>query len=310
VRQVLKVSASKDDALSLALDVKGRISDIGKQEADLDQQYKAGKITSEVHEMALQKLRSDNAQRRGEEAERDKSVLGQVWDMHNKNPNMTVADLPTGTLNYIKTRGLGTHVDSILRPDADPKVDDTQQFVTLMHMAADDPLGFANTDLLKLGLTKQNVQRFAAMQAAIDKKDATSQSVNKLMSGAVRTTVGELKAAGINPGSKAGTTAAEDYAGFQSAAFQALQDEVTVRQASKLKPMSDEDARKIVLGVVKKQALSGTGVLGFFKTEAPAFKLLEKVPEAERSQITQALRSKGKAVTPAAIIDLYNQAHP
>ena len=173
--------------------------------------------------MALQHLRADNAQRRGEEAETDKSVLGQIWAMHNKNPGLTTSQLPVGLLSYVQTRGLGQHVDSILRPEAagGEKVDDTRAFVQLMHMAADDPVGFANTDLFKLGLTNAHIMHFAAMQGSVDKKDATSQSVNKLMSNTVRMAVGELKAAGINPGAKAGTTGAEDYAEFQNAAFEA-----------------------------------------------------------------------------------------
>lgn len=309
VSRVLEVSANKDDALSLALDVKSRAGNIGAQEDELDSMFKAGKITAEVHEMALQKLRADNAQRRGEQAENDKSVLGAIWDMKNKNPGLTLADLPVGTINYIKTRGLGPHVDSILRPDGDAKVDDTVQFVQLMHMAADDPAGFANTDLLKLGLSKGNVQRFAAMQASIDKKDAVAQSTNKLMSGAVRTAVGEIKAAGINPGAKAGTTDAENYAAFQSAAFNALQEEADARRAAKMPPMKDADAREIVLGVVKKEVLGGTGVMGFFKTDGPAYKLVDKIPDDQRTLIVQALRAKGKPVTPAAIIELFNARH-
>jgi hypothetical protein len=61
--------------------VKGQGGDIAGQEKALDDQFKAGTINAEVHDMALQHLRADNSQRRSEQAESDKAMIGTVWDI-------------------------------------------------------------------------------------------------------------------------------------------------------------------------------------------------------------------------------------
>ena len=109
ISRVLESSAKGDAALRLALEVRGVSSNIGKQESILDAKFKSGEINSEVHEMALQKLRADNAQRRSEQNENDKSVLGAVYDDLNK--GIPLAEQPPDRRAYITQRGLGPSVD-------------------------------------------------------------------------------------------------------------------------------------------------------------------------------------------------------
>jgi len=306
ITAALTAGRAKDDGINLALTLGQKFGTLAQQEAELNKRKLAGDVDADTYTVAQAQLRAGDAMRKSAQADAEKQFLGSIWDAHRQNPAMTVANLTPQQLAFVKASNLGPHVDNILRPDTAPKIDDIETVVQLRHMAADDPVGFVHLDLHKFGLNPSSLLDLSAKQDGITKKGAIQLSVDKLMSGAVRTAVGELKVAGVDPGAKPGTDAAQNYADFQNAAFNALEDEVKARQASKLKPMTDADARAVVLGVVKKTTLAGTGVLGFFQDDGPAYQVVSKIPAADREQITQALRAKGRAVTPAAIVDLYN----
>lgn len=311
VKGVLQTAATQDDALNLALDVKNTVKGgISAQEKELDNRFKSGKINAQVHDMALQKLRADNAQRRSEEAEYDKNILGQVWDLKNKNPNAALTDLPTGTLAYIQHRGLGPHVDNILA--SGPATDNPRLFLDLMSQAASDPANFIKQDptIFRGQLSDAHYRQIEAAYTGINKQDVKAMEANKLVHAALGDTKASLLAAGINLSPKPNTGDAKQLDTFMAN----LHDQIVAAQQDKGTPLTRDEARSIALGSLKDQALAGTGYFGttIGQTHMPAWKMAPEqraadwdIPAQDRSGITQSLRNNGLPVTEANIQRAY-----
>ena len=92
----LEASGEQDAALNLSIDIGNTIPLYADQVKELDRQFKAGKITSDVHKFAKQELLQANTARRAEESEKDKAVLGDIWDMAKK--GRSLANVSPATL--------------------------------------------------------------------------------------------------------------------------------------------------------------------------------------------------------------------
>lgn len=308
IRAVLEAGDTKNDSLALAIDIKGRIGGIAAQEKELDQQFKAGTINADVHDMALQKLRADNAQRRSEQSEADKAVIGQVWDLKNKQPGATLADLSPQTIAYVKQRGLGSHIDSILA--GSPALDDAKLYNDMMRMSADDPVGFTKMDLSTVSgqLSQSHWNHLVGVQTSISRQDTKAMEANKLQHDTIAGVKANLLAAGFNLSPKPGTSQSKDLEQFETN----LRDRLVQSMQDKNGPLSQDEARGIALGMLKDQALAGTGIGGFFQTHAPVWKMTPEqinapwvVPDTDKQQIAQALKAKGRPVTDDAIQAIY-----
>lgn len=308
IRAVLEAGDIKNDALSLAIDIKSRVGGIASQEKELDKQFKAGTINAEVHDMALQKLRADNSQRRAEQGEADKAVIGQVWDLKNKNPGATLSDLSPQTIAYVKQRGLGTHIDSIL--GGSPAQDDSKLYNDMMRMSAEDPASFIRMDLSTISgyVSQSHWNHLVGVQTAVNRQDAKAMESNKLQHDTIVGVKANLLAAGFNLNPKPGTGQAKELEQFETN----LRDRLVQSMQEKNGPLSQDDARGIALGMLKDHALSGTGIGGFFQTHAPVWKMTPDqinapwvVPDTDKQQIAQALKAKGRPVTDDAIQAIY-----
>lgn len=303
VKAVLEAGMTKDQALNVALDVKGRIGGIDAQEQALDAKFKAGDITADVHDIALQKLRADNTQRRSEQGENDKAMLGNVWDLAQKGGSLS--DLSPSQYAYIKQRGLGPNVDAIFNRANKADFDDSQQYSDLMRMSAEDPAGFANMDLAKVSgdLTGAHWNHLMDIQRSINRQDTRAMAINKVAADAVRDTRANLLSAGINLNPKPNTDAAKQLEQFTTSLHDALTAAQPDWQAKKLTPAQMRDqARTITLGMLKDQALSGTGYFGSSvgQTHMPIWKMTSAqrtapwdVPDADRQQIVDSLTRAG-----------------
>jgi len=307
INNTLTAGQDKTDALNVALDVKSQTTDIAAQEKILDQRFKAGDITADVHDMALQKLRADTAQRRSEEAEADKSMIGQIWGLKQKNPNLALTDLTPSQIAYIKNRGLGTHVDAIL--NSSPAIDDAKLYNDQMRMASEDPSAFVKQDLSTLSgqLTPAHWDHLVGVQSSINRGDVKAMDQAKLMHNTVTDIKAGMLSAGINLTPKPGTPQAKALDAFESS----LRDSLVAAQTAKGNaPLSRDEARQIGLGLLKDQTLTGTG--WFIDTHKPVWQMTPQeraapwtIPDADRAQITQALRNRKQPVTEDAIQRLY-----
>lgn len=313
IQTVLTAASRQDQALQTYLDLGKQYgpANVGAITGAADKQFQSGAIDAQTHDMIVQRAKAQYEVQQSQQSQADRATLGAVWDGIKNGTYTSVTDLPPGVYGRIVSRDLGPTVDSMFnaRKAEANAVDDSHSFVALSHMAADDPEGFANLNLFTQGLTPAHIEHFAQLQGAVDKKDARVQSLNRLYSATVKTVVGELKAANVDPGAKAGTSGAQDYAGFQTAAFTALNDELDRRRAAgHPATMDDATARGIVLGVLKNQTLAGTGFLGLWQTSGPAFKVVTSIPDADRAAIAAKLTAGGLPATPSNIVDYYNRS--
>ena len=296
------------DALKLALDVKGQTTDIGQQERILDQRFKAGDINADVHDMALQKLRADNAQRRSEQTESDRYFMGQIFDLKQKNPNVSITDLSPSQQSYMKARGLGPHVTALLKEG--PVVDDSKLFNDQMRMSAEDPSGFAKQDMsiYRGQLTQPHWDHLVGLQTSVNRQDIAAMDQAKVLHNTVTDIKSGMAAAGLDLNPKPGAKA-DALNQFEAS----LRDSLIAAQNTKKAPLSRDEARQIGLGLLKDQTLSGTGFL--FDTHKPVWQMTPEerakswtIPDDDRKQITEALTKRNQPVTEDAIQRLYKYA--
>jgi len=316
VNNLLKAGQDKEDSLSVALATQKQGGTLRQMETRLNEQFSAGAIRAEVRDMALQRLRADDTQRRSELAETDKAVLGDVWAMAAKRPGMTVADLPAATIAYARSRGLGPHIDAILKAD-DPKeakIDDSQQFNDWSKLSSTDQSAFLRAvdsgDLVTQRQTgmisKATFQHFTNLASALNRGDIKKMDEVRMVEDTIKSIKAPLLSSGLL-GAKPGTDKAKRYESFEAELRQAL---IAEQQANPGKPVKPERMREIGQGMLKDRALSGTGIFGtsLGQTRKPVFEMTPaeraapwEIPPADRAQVIEALKAQGKPVDEATI---------
>ena len=316
INNLLQAGQDKDDSLSVALAAQKQGGTLKQMEGRLNDQFSNGSITTAVHDMALQRLRSDDAQRKSELAENDKSVLGGVWEASMRNPRMTAADLPAATIAYARARGLGPHIDAILRQDdpKDAKLDDSQYFNDWSKMAANDQVSFLhaidNGDLVTQRQTgqisKATFQHFTNLAASLNRGDIKKMDEVRMVEDTVKSVNDSLSVAGLaRP--KQGSPQAASRELFDTQLRQAL---IAEQQAHPDVPIKPERMREIGQGMLKDQALSGTGWFGsgVGLTHKPVYQMTAEertapweIPPDARAQVIAALKAQGKPVDEATI---------
>lgn len=314
IRDVLDAGDNKNTALTTALTARTQARDVGGQEKWLDQQFQDGKINAEVHGMALQQVRAHEVQRRQEQTETDKSIIGTAWDMMHQ--GKTLADMSPGQIAYIKQRGLGPSVDAIFH-NRGQTMDDAALYNDLMRMSAEDPTKFIGTDLATLSgqLSRSHLDHLIGVQTSINRQDAKGMEQNKIVHQAIQDVKSSLLSSGIDLSPKPNTDQAKKLADFESS----LRDSLRAAQESKPdgKPLTREEARQVAMGVLKDQALAGTGYFGtsFLQTHKPVWQMTSQeraanwtIPDTDRLAIKASLARQGLPPSEENIQRVYKRA--
>ena len=309
-QELLQAGSDKDTGLAASIGVqKDHPGNINAQEAALKDQFTAGKITATQYDIALSHAHADYQLQKSQEADTDRNFLGNIWAQHVQNPGMSLASLSAQQLQYARSRNLGPQIEQMLAHN--DSTDNPALFLKLMRQAQDDPASFVNQDVTQFQgqLSATNFRMLESTYLNINKQDVAAQQVDKLQADTVKGAMAQLKAAGLDPKAKEGTSAADEYAKFETQLHQTLFLENQARQVKGQAPLSPNEARERALDLVKTQALAGTGLWGTFQTSGPTYALVDKVPDTDRQQITEALKARGQPVTPANIVRLYNARH-
>jgi hypothetical protein len=275
VQGLLDAGDQKNQALALSIDLRKK-GDIGSQENALDQMFKDGKITADVHQLALSQLRSDNAQRRSEQVESDKALLGQVWDMARNGGSL--ADLKPSQLAYIKSRGLGASVDSMFKSGTEIR-DDSKEYAELSRMADDQPADFAGMNLLTMRgrLTDSHYNRLMERQDSISKNDAKALQIDKVVKQTVGDTMATLRNAGFNFNQSATNDQKADVDKFETSLRDSLEQAQQDWKAKGLSPEAQRTAAgELARGLIKDEVLKGSGIKGYWQTTMPRYKMTQQ----------------------------------
>jgi hypothetical protein len=315
LRQILTAGQSQTDGTQAALSIiQSNPGSLTEQEAEVNKRYQAGSLDEDGRKVALQEIGAHESRIRSAQAEYSKSILGNIWDTKNqmdaKGQQMTLADISPQQMAFIKAQNLGMHVDSIL--SAGPVVDDNKLFNDLSRQSsatdANARQQFANSDLtlMRGQLTKQHYEHLLSLQEGIDKGNTKALAANGLVHDTVQATKADMLAAGFTLTPKPGSDKAKDLEQFETT----LRDTLIAAQSAKGNgaPLSRDEARGVALGLMKDQALSGTGVGGFFQTTLPPWKMSDEqrgadwvVPDADRTQIVASLTKRGLPANDANI---------
>jgi hypothetical protein len=294
---------------------------IDKQGLTLDDSLKLArsKLTGEEEAAAVSEIKTRFAEKEAVRAQDVKRISTDGWSV--------VVERGTRALTPTMLEELRTKAPEELRQmrdweqakwrqakaDAEGKDQDPQAYYGLRMMAAEDPGSFAKLDLMKSQplMSKQHWNHLVEVQAAIGKGDLKAMESARVMKSTIGMLKAEIQAAGIDLSPKEGTTKAKETAMFMGAVNAAL-DEAT---ASKGKPLTAEEARRIGMGMLRTGIEQGSGIFGIGQTKKRGFEIatdpnipegasfvtsrFADIPKAARDALTMELReARGRGTRP------------
>ena len=181
------------DGLTAALHAQAQSPDPAKQQEILDSLLNDGKISDAAHAAARQTLDADQARIANQQTDNDKQILARVWDLKNNNPHPAITDLSAADYAYLKSRKLDTQAQAIL--NGHPAQDDPALFNELHGLSAQDPVKFAQTNLLadSGNLSKAHMTFLQNLQDAINKQDPKQVAENTTAHNAINTVLKDLR---------------------------------------------------------------------------------------------------------------------
>lgn len=309
---------AQHQAQRIATQIKADAPDMGKQTDALATKLDSGEITDHVHAIALQKLRADHAQTLSQQSDNDKQVLNRVWDLKNHNPNAAATDLSAADYAYLKSRGLSDQANAIL--NGHPAQDDPVLFNDLHRLSQDDPVKFAQANLLadSGNLSRAHYDYLQKVQDAIVKQTPQEMEASKTVNDAVAAVQASLRGVGINPAH--GGKSAASVAAFESS----LRDQLIAAQQAKTgAPLGREELRGIALAYLGAHVQNSTGHFapagrGAGRQEGnaanpdiPSSRDIPPnpdIPEDQRNRIAEALQRAGMRASDDHIRKVYANA--
>jgi hypothetical protein len=251
----LEAGSLKEDSLNLSMSIMAAHPSYDAQTSALDEQFKSGAISAEVHDAALQRLDYAHAKAKQAEGDYNNNMEGAAQDWILRNPGKSVLDMPTNMYSWARGEGRLDALTSFAKAGG-RGIGDDALFTDLRFKAADDPVAFAadfraNAPAYRVRLDDQQYNNLLGVATSSESKDLRAQDVVKLSAATVRGINADLRAAGIDTTPKEGSAKATQWQSYQSQLFQAL-DAETQRNGKALKP---EEARKIALGLLKQQEI-------------------------------------------------------
>ena len=201
---------------------------------------------------------------------------------------------------------------------------DMNVYMGLRYMAMDpDTQGqFAGLDLRKSApfIAPGDLKHLQEVQANIGKGDAKAMESQRVVKQTLGTIKAEIASAGIDMSPKEGTKQAKETAQFMGALTQAL-DSAT---AEKGKPLTNDEAKRIGMSMLREGVEQGSGVFGMFATKkrgyqiatdpsiAPGASFVAKrfgdIPQADRDALIRELYPNGAPRSPYSSAPIVDEA--
>jgi hypothetical protein len=271
VRGALRETVARAKAQTFADEMGDR--PIGEAIAEARKRFSGAEETTAVAE-----LKTRNAEREAIKAQAYKDNADVAWRVITSGAGK--AKIPPAVwdgLSGDEQRQINDYVEAKWRrakADAEGKDVDPSIYYGLRMMAAEQPEAFAKLDLAKQAphLSKQHENHLIELQASISKGDLKAMESQRTLKRTTDLLKNEIAAAGIDltvADKDKGGKKAKETAAFMGAVAQAL-DEAT---AAKGRPLSDDEARRIGMGLLREGYEQGTGILGMFRTKKRSFEM-------------------------------------
>jgi len=283
---------AKHQGQTAALHAQAQSPDAAEQHKILDRLKDDGTLSDTAHAIAQQTLQAQAAQLQTQQTDHDKQILARVWDLKHTNPHPAITDLSAADWAYLKSRGLDTQAHAIL--DGHPASDDPKRYNDLHRLSADDPVKFAQTNLLAESgnLSRAHMSYLQGVQDAINKQDPQQMQASRVVNDAVQMVNSQMQAAGLDLDREPGSKEAATHAAFEAG----LRDKIiAAQQAKNSAPLSRDEVRGIAMGYLSDHLHNNTSIFALpgRAAEEKGKHDLPDIPEDHRSQIADELRRVG-----------------
>jgi hypothetical protein len=145
------------------------------------------------------------------------------------------------------------------------------QYYGLRRMAMDDPAAFTALDLRKFApyMSKGQMEGLIDIQGGINKNDVKAMESSRVIKQTLTLIKSEVAAAGIDMTPKEGTPQAQKTQQFMGALTQAL-DQATKEKG---KPLTDDEAKRIGMSMLREGIEQGSGFFGFFQSKKRGYEI-------------------------------------
>jgi len=190
---------------------------------------------------------------------------------------------------------------------------DMDVYYGLRRLAADDPAKFSQVDLRKSQpyLKDGDLKHLIELQGGISRGDAKAMESQRVTKQTLSIIKAEVAAAGIDLTPKEGTPQVQETAKFMGALTQALDESTKLKGA----PLTDDEAKRIGMSMVREGVEQGSGLFGMFQTKKRGYEIVSdpnikpgssfiaapfsKIPEAVRNSLAAEYRqAKGLGSRP------------
>lgn len=145
------------------------------------------------------------------------------------------------------------------------------QYYSLRRMAMDDPAAFTSLDLRKFApyMSKSQMEGLIDIQGGINKNDVKAMESQRVIKNAIGLIKSDVAAAGIDLTPKEGTPQAKQTQQFMGALTQAL-DQATKEKG---RALTDDEAKRIGMSMLREGIEQGSGFFGFFANKKRGFEI-------------------------------------
>ena len=248
----------------------------------------------EVRDSTVSRIKTRQAEAKQAEIEAQDSLGEEALAFINDGGKF--ADLPLRIKNGLKPSALNSLRAYAEQSAGGSRRTDPQTLIELSSKSVDDPQAFGDINMMEYRdkLSDQDFEEFVDLQRKIrtgtlDGKDTGYQSIVNVRDARLR----ELFGATTGKGAK--QTKINDF-------VMKFENELKAFKAETGKPAKADDARKILDNLTAEVAINWGSDKKVFELDGED---IEGVPAADRAEIIRELQKRGKPVTDAAIVGLY-----
>lgn len=321
LQQKLQSSASVDYMYQYTDKLMQDHPDEAAQRAQIAQDFKDGTINGAQRNMIESRVAQIASAQRTQQSNQAAGALGNASNYAANNPGLSFLDFAKAYPDQYRLLYESDHIETAMNYfNGGNKAGDPALFNNLMDMASTNPSGLLDypADQIAAKLSPQQLAQVKAARNGIATHNAQQIATDNLVTSTVKSVSKKISDAGVNLNqqTEAGKT---DLNALMANLRMKL---YTAAGNNNGEPLTDKQANDIALGVLKDQALSGTGYFGTAngRTPIPAYQSpldarqgLLNIPDADRNAIRNSLIKNGMPVSEANILRLYKMgkgAHP
>jgi len=243
LKNSIETADTRDASLKLSLELADKKLSFSSQRKQLDDMYRAGKITADV----------------ANETEFNNSMSGRAQEWILQNPGKPIVDMPPNLYNWAKGKGQLQTLSNFATNNGNVQGDDAE-FTRLFVMSADDPTAFMrefdqNSESLRTVLSASQYNSLLTRRGSAGKADLQGQQAAKVSAATIKSLRNNLISAGIDVTPKEGTPQATELANFESQLIQAI----VAKTEQEGRALTLNETRKIGLDLLREGRLINSG---------------------------------------------------